>query len=177
MRKTRRKETKAKEKRLGNKLSDRKKIVKRVKGEKEKNENLTKLKKKLENRKNKKYKEQVKRTKVVVDEKYGEITRRKRMKMWIFIVILIAILFIVRIGWIQFVMGDWLKEMAFEQQSLDRAVNPRRGTIYDATGTNILAVSSTVNTITVNPVNISKENKEKVAEALSNIFELNMKMY
>ena len=172
MRKTRRKETKAKEKRLGNKLSDRKKIVKRVKGEKEKNENLTKLKKKLENRKNKKYKEQVKRTKVVVDEKYGEITRRKRMKMWIFIVILIAILFIVRIGWIQFVMGDWLKEMAFEQQSLDRAVNPRRGTIYDATGTNILAISSTVNTITVNPVNISKENKEKVAEALSNIFEL-----
>ena len=86
--------------------------------------------------------------------------------------ILIAILFIVRIGWIQFVMGDWLKEMALEQQSLDRTINPRRGTIYDATGTNILAVSSTVNTITVNPVNISKENKEKVAEALSNIFEL-----
>ena len=62
--------------------------------------------------------------------------------------------------------------MALEQQSLDRTINPRRGTIYDATGTNILAVSSTVNTITVNPVNISKENKEKVAEALSNIFEL-----
>ena len=39
-------------------------------------------------------------------------------------------------------------------------------------GKTILAVSSTVETITVNPVNISKENKEKVATALSNIFEL-----
>ena len=33
-------------------------------------------------------------------------------------------------------------------------------------------MSSTVNTVTVNPTNISKENKEKVAEALSNIFDL-----
>lgn len=62
--------------------------------------------------------------------------------------------------------------MAYEQQSLDRAVNPRRGTIYDATGETVLAISSTVNTITVNPNNISKENKEKVATALANIFEL-----
>ena len=154
------------------KKSFRNKIIKQAKANNENGENVNKLKKKLENRKNKKYREQVKKTKEVFDEKYGEISRRKRMKIWIFVVILIAVLFIVRIGWIQFVMGDWLKEMAYEQQSLDRAVNPRRGTIYDATGTNILAVSSTVNTITVNPVNISKENKEKVAEALSNIFEL-----
>ena len=154
------------------KTNIRNKIVKQAKENGNNNENIYKLKKKLENRKNRKYKKQVKKTKVIVDEKYGEITRRKRMKLWIFIVILIAILFIVRIGWIQFATGDWLKDMAYEQQSLDRTINPRRGTIYDATGTNILAVSSTVNTITVNPVNISKENKEKVAEALSNIFEL-----
>ena len=38
-------------------------------------------------------------------------------------------------------------------------------------GKNVLAVSSTVETITVNPVNISKEDKEKVARALSDIFE------
>lgn len=36
----------------------------------------------------------------------------------------------------------------------------------------MLAVSSTVETVTVNPGNISKENKEKVAKALSDIFEL-----
>ena len=52
-------------------------------------------------------------------------------------------------------------------------INPKRGTIYDTTGKTILAVSSTVETITVNPVNISKENKEKVARALTDIFSLN----
>ena len=39
-------------------------------------------------------------------------------------------------------------------------------------GKNVLAVSATVETITVNPVNIAKENKEKVARALSDIFNL-----
>ena len=77
-----------------------------------------------------------------------------------------------RIGWIQFVMGDELRQMAYTQQTLDRSVNPKRGTIYDATGKNILAISSTVNTITVNPTNISKNDKEKVSKALSDIFDL-----
>ncbi len=39
-------------------------------------------------------------------------------------------------------------------------------------GKNILAVSATVETVTVNPVNILSENKEKVARALSDIFSL-----
>lgn len=62
--------------------------------------------------------------------------------------------------------------MAYKQQSLDRKINPKRGTIYDATGKNILAVSATVETITVNPVNIEKEDKEKVARAFCDIFNL-----
>ena len=68
--------------------------------------------------------------------------------------------------------GEELKSMAYVQQTLDRSINPRRGTIYDATGKNILAVSSTVETVTVNPGNIAEENKEKLAKALSDIFEL-----
>ena len=149
---------------------DKNEILKIKKDKKE--ENVNKLKKKVEKSQNKKFKKEMKNEKIKPEEKYGEISRRKRMKVWILVVVLISILFIVRIGWIQFVMGDELKQMAFEQQSIDRAVNPRRGTIYDATGKTILAVSSTVNTITVNPNNIAKENKEKVAEALANIFEL-----
>ena len=62
--------------------------------------------------------------------------------------------------------------MAYVQQTLDRKINPKRGTIYDCTGNTILAVSSTVETVTVNPVNIPKDDKEKVAKALSDIFEL-----
>ena len=138
----------------------------------EKPENIEKLKKKSEKKQKKRFKKEQKSEKIKPIEKYSDISRRKRMKVWMLVTVLIAVLFIGRIGWIQFVMGDELKEMALEQQSLDRTVNPRRGTIYDATGKTVLAVSSTVNTITVNPNNISKENKEKVAEALSNIFEL-----
>ena len=58
------------------------------------------------------------------------------------------------------------------QQTLDRTINPKRGTIYDATGKNILAISSNVETVTVNPGNIAKEDKEKVAKKLSELFEL-----
>ena len=151
---------------------DKKEILKIKKDKNERTENVEKLRKKLENKQNKKYKKQIKEDRVKVEEKYSEISRRKRLKFAMVAVCLIFSIFIGRIAWIQFVMGDELKQMAYEQQSLERAVNPRRGTIYDATGKTILAVSSTVNTVTVNPTNISSENKEKVAEALSNIFEL-----
>ena len=59
--------------------------------------------------------------------------------------------------------------MAYAQHTLDRKINPKRGTIYDSTGTKVLAVSSTVRSVTVNPVNIQGENKEKVARALADI--------
>ena len=62
--------------------------------------------------------------------------------------------------------------MAYVQQTLNRKINPKRGTIYDATGKNILAVSASCETVSINPTNISKGDKEKVAHALSSIFEL-----
>ena len=76
-----------------------------------------------------------------------------------------------RLGYIQLIEGKELSKKAYEQQTLDRAINPKRGTIFDSTG-QVLAQSSTVETVTVNPGNISKENKEKVAKVLSEIFEL-----
>ena len=103
-------------------------------------------------------------------EKKGNLIRKKRMRNAIIVVFLVATLMIGRIAWIQFIDGDRLKYMAYVQHTLDRKINPKRGTIYDATGTKVLAVSATVRTITVNPVNIAKENKEKVAKALSEIF-------
>lgn len=151
-------------------------LLKFKKHEKENKENVDILKKKVKKTKNKKFKEQLKKDKNKFEEKYSEISRRKRFKVCLIFVTIIFILFILRLAWLQFVDGDKLKQMAFEQQSLDRSINPRRGTIYDATGKTILAVSSTVNTITVNPNNIAKEDKEKVATALSNIFELDYEM-
>lgn len=126
---------------------------------------IQKLKKKAKRKKDK----GIKLAKV---ERKGSLTRKKRMRNAILIVFLIMSLMIGRIGWIQFVDGDKLKYMAYVQHTLDRKINPKRGTIYDATGKKVLAVSGTVRTITVNPVNIKKEDKEKVARALSNIFEV-----
>ena len=101
-----------------------------------------------------------------------KLTSKKKMRNILFISFLIIICLITRIGYIQLIQGKELSKLAYEQQTLDRKINPKRGTIYDTTGTNILAVSSTVETVTVNPSNISSEDKEKVATALANIFEL-----
>ena len=101
-----------------------------------------------------------------------KLSMKKRIRNILFIAFLIIALLIGKIGFIQFVQGKELSEMAYEQQTLDRSINPKRGTIYDCTGENILAVSSTVETVTVNPGNIKKEDKEKVAKKLSEIFEL-----
>jgi len=105
-------------------------------------------------------------------EPIGNITRKNKIKLELIIAIILLICLTVRIGVIQLIQGEELKSMAYVQQTLDRNINPKRGTIFDSTGKNILAVSSTVETITVNPVNIPKESKEKVAIALANIFNL-----
>ncbi len=100
-----------------------------------------------------------------------DITQKRRMRNALFVAFLVFTLLITRIGWIQFVKGSELQTMAYVQQNLNRNINPKRGTIYDSTGV-ALAVSATVETVTVNPTNISNEDKEKVAHALSQIFEL-----
>ncbi len=105
-------------------------------------------------------------------EPIGTLSKKKRMKREMIIAILLLALLLVRIGFIQFVQGEELQSMAYMQQTLDRNINPKRGTIYDATGKTILAVSSTVETITVTPTTIKKEDREKIATALSNIFSL-----
>ena len=123
--------------------------------------NIKKMKKKM--KKNDKFR---------LVQKIGTITRKKRMRNMIFVVLIIMFGLAFRIGWIQFKMGNKLQHMAHLQQTLEREFNPKRGTIYDATGEKILAVSASVESITVNPVNISSENKEKVARKLSELFEL-----
>jgi len=68
--------------------------------------------------------------------------------------------------------GSELQTLAYKQQTLNRSINPRRGTIFDSTGKNVLAISSTVETVTVNPVNIKEKDKEKLTKALVDIFGL-----
>ena len=103
----------------------------------------------------------------------------KKLRVTLIVVILILLLLIVRIGFLQFVQGNYLKELAYNQQTINQIISPKRGNIYDSTG-KALAISAQVDTITINPnklVNNSndetKEFKEKIAKGLSEIFELN----
>ena len=102
----------------------------------------------------------------------ANISRKRRITYSLFVSFIILELLLVRIGFIQFIQGEELRTMAYKQQSLDRVINPKRGTIYDATGKNILAISATVETVTINPLNIKEEDKEKTAKFLSDLFEL-----
>lgn len=99
------------------------------------------------------------------------ISTKKRMRTILFVIFMIIIMLIVRLFFIQIIDGKRLSKMAYEQQTLGRSINPKRGTIFDSTG-QVLAQSSTVETVTVNPVNIAKQDKEKFAKKLSEIFEL-----
>ncbi len=99
------------------------------------------------------------------------LSTKKRMRTMLFVIFIIIVLLILRLGYIQLIDGMRLRRMAYEQQTLDRSINPKRGTIYDSTG-QVIAQSSTVETVTVNPGNISVQDKDKVARVLSEIFEL-----
>ena len=99
------------------------------------------------------------------------LSTKKRMRTILFVVFIIITVLIGRLAYIQLIDGTKLAQLAYEQQTLDRSINPKRGIIYDSTG-QILAQSSTVETVTVNPGNIKKDDKEKFAKKLSEIFEL-----
>ena len=102
-----------------------------------------------------------------------------KLRLLLIFTIFVFILLIIRIGFIQFVQGTSLKEMAYQQQTINQIISPKRGNIYDATG-KALAIGAQVDTITINPTKIVKDNeintkdyKEKVAKGLSEIFTLN----
>ena len=101
------------------------------------------------------------------------IERKRRLKNMLFIIFLVCIMLTCRIGFIQFVQGSELQAMAYSQQTLNRSINPKRGTIFDSTGKIALAISASVETVSITPNNIKKEDKEKVAKALTEIFSLN----
>lgn len=108
----------------------------------------------------------------------GNFIQSKKLKIALISTILIFTLLIGRIGFLQFVQGNYLKEQAYNQQAINQIISPKRGNIYDSTG-KALAISAQVDTITINPSKlVGKTNeatttlKETVAKGLSEIFEL-----
>lgn len=108
----------------------------------------------------------------------GNFIQSKKLRVTLIVTILIFILLVVRIGFLQFVQGSYLKEQAYKQQTINQIISPKRGNIYDSTG-KALAISAQVDTITINPAKIvgktdeaTNQLKEKVAKGLSEIFAL-----
>ncbi len=102
----------------------------------------------------------------------------KKLRLILLITILIFVLLICRIGFLQFVQGSFLKEQAYNQQTINQIISPKRGNIYDSTG-KALAISAQVDTITINPSKFEKDSDEEtakyqetVAKGLSEIFGL-----
>ncbi len=114
-------------------------------------------------------------------------SRSKRLQLIMLLFFAVLLLLIIRLGWLQIVQGADLKEAMHNQLTTNRIISPKRGTIYDATG-KALARSAQVDTVSINPSRIIVNNKdeevakiktqalkEKVAKALSDIFELDYK--
>ena len=97
---------------------------------------------------------------------------KKRILLILVTVIFIVVILCIRVAIIQFIEGDKWKAKSENQQYVSRKITANRGTIYDRSGKIVLAESSTVRSVTINPLNIESENKEKVAKILSELFEL-----
>lgn len=98
--------------------------------------------------------------------------KSKSLLICLLVFFIVLLLLILRLAYLQFIKGPDLKEAANRQQSTNRVISAKRGNIYDSTG-KLLAASASVDTVSINPSKIKDENKETLAKAFSDIFELN----
>lgn len=104
-------------------------------------------------------------------------THKRRLIFILTSFVLIGCLLAVRVAWIQFVDGAELQKKAYMQQNSGREVTAKRGSILDRNGT-MLAVSATVETISINPQTIQDKYGDlegkitKIADELAAILKL-----
>ena len=104
---------------------------------------------------------------------FATVKHKKRVTILLIIAILGFFVVIGRLFYVQIIKGDYYKELAYKQQTKDRTVEASRGTIYDSKG-NILAISVSSNTLTVAPKNLADEQKQKIANELAGILEIDV---
>lgn len=113
-----------------------------------------------------------KKSRLIKIDKLGQ----KKLRLCMGFGFIILILLVIRIGFLQFVQGSYLKEQAIKYQLTSRTIEASRGTIYDSTG-KALAKSASVDNVIVNPSEVKyrsgdEVNKEILAHAFSDIFDL-----
>lgn len=97
-------------------------------------------------------------------------------KMWKRTVVLTSIMILVGFGIVignlirwQLVRGEELRSKAIDQSLITTELSPMRGTIYDASGTKVLAQSASVWSVAIEPNYIKEGDEVKIAEGLSQV--------
>lgn len=94
---------------------------------------------------------------------------KKRIKIMMSLFALGVMVLVIKLGWIQFVKGDYYSKLAAEQQTRDSVITAKRGSIYDR-NMKVLAQSASAERVTINPNQIAKlGNGEKVVDALISV--------
>jgi len=94
----------------------------------------------------------------------------KKKLLFILAVCVLAIgALLVRVVYIQIFKAEALQEMAYEQQTRDRLISPKRGDILDRNG---VSIGTTQSVYAVSVIHNQVENEEETAKYLSNILDL-----
>lgn len=86
---------------------------------------------------------------------------------------ILALILLSRLIYIQVIKSKHYEEKAYEQQTRQRSVAAKRGTIYDATGEKVLAQSVSVNIVTAVPNSVDKDKKDEIATKIAEILGIN----
>lgn len=97
------------------------------------------------------------------------IGMKKRLLVFLFLSSIGCLILFARVIYIQVVQGEELQRQAYEQQTRDRLIAPKRGSILDRNGIGI-AMTETVNTISVIPAQVKEP--EQTAQYLAQMLEL-----
>lgn len=104
---------------------------------------------------------------IIVDK----LTFRGKKRLFIALTVFLAALVVlsIRVGYLMLTKADEYQSQAYEQQTRDRLITPKRGSILDRNGVG-MAVTESVSAVSV--IHAQVENQEETATALSEILEL-----
>ncbi|MDF2865449.1 MAG: peptidoglycan glycosyltransferase [Clostridia bacterium] len=103
---------------------------------------------------------------------YVAVKNKKRIVIILIVCLVITVLLFAKLVYIQVIKSKHYQEKAYEQQTRERIVAAKRGTIYDATGQKIFAQSISTSKITIIPNSVNK--KEEVGSKLAEILEISI---
>lgn len=103
---------------------------------------------------------------------YVLVKNKKRVLIFLILCACLLTYLIGRLVYIQVIKSEYYTSKAYDQQTREREVEAKRGTIYDSTGEKVLAQSISTSDVIVYPTTI--DDKEEVGENLANILDMEL---